>query len=151
MKTWSWSAALVILAALSGCGGTSSAVPSTSVGATTSAAPSTTWAGPTATTAPVPDAAHIARLLLAMPAAHRPVFLDPYGTAIGGDRLGLGPTVRVAGYRADPLFICIQHVDMKAGRAGAWTAYAVTKTGAVESGASSGACPPAPGRPQVRE
>jgi hypothetical protein len=99
---------------------------------------------------PVPDAASIARVLLAMP--HRPGFLDPFGSQIGGRALGLGPELRIAGYRAEPLFVCVQHVDMRAGTAGAWTAYAVDATGGVsESGASAGHCPTAPGRAVVKE
>ncbi|BBH15902.1 hypothetical protein Back2_01890 [Nocardioides baekrokdamisoli] len=81
----------------------------------------------------------------------RPAFLDPYGTGIHGDRLGLGPSLRISGYRADPLFVCIQHVDMTAGTAGGWTAYAVTAHGVQRSHGESGQCPPAPGRTRVLE
>ena len=145
---------LALLVTLTGCGSV------TSPASTPTAPPSTvlTNATPTASTTPTsttfgraPDADSIAQILLAIPVAKRPAFLDPYGAAIHGSQLGLGPSLRIAGYRADPLFICIQHVDMKAGTAGAWSAYAVNAHGVTSSGASRGQCPPAPGRARVLE
>ena len=146
--------ALASVGVLAACGSGTPAGPSATASATTATTPtlrSTPTASVSGTGIPVPDADSVAKILLAMPVAQRPVFLDPYGTAIHGDRLGLGPSLRIAGYRADPLFVCIQHVDVTAGRAGSWTAYAVTSTGVTDSRGSSGQCPPAPGRPEVRE
>ena len=155
MTVRGWHAAVLSAAAVvvAGCG----SVQNAAVTPTSSSPPSaseTSTPTPSSSTPPavrVPDADSIARILLAIPVRERPVFLDPYGAAIHGSRLGLGPSLRIAGYRADPLFVCIQHVDMKAGRAGAWTAYITTAHGVTSSGASGGQCPPAPGRPQVRE
>lgn len=141
---------LALLVTLAGCG--SAAHP-----ASIPTAPSSTGlptATPTATSTAVrrvPDADSIAQILLAIPVAKRPDFLDPYGAAIHGSQLGLGPSLRIAGYRADPLFVCVQHVDMVAGTAGAWTAYAATGHGVARSAGSRGQCPPAPGRPRVLE
>ena len=146
------SAALVTL---SGCGTsatpavTGSTSPTTSVTSSTPSRSSATTTTPSPI--PTPDADSIARILLAIPAAKRPSFLDPYGQAIGGARLGLGPNLRISGYRADPLYVCIQHVDMKAGTAGAWSAYAVSADTARSWGGSTGPFPPAPGRSQVLE
>lgn len=143
---------LALAAALSACGSSPAATGTVSTPASSATTSVSSSASPTPSIPPpVPDADSIARVLLAMPVATRPSFLDPYGTGIHGDRLGLGPTVRIAGYRSDPLFVCIQHVDMKAGTAGAWTAYAVTPHGVTSSGGSGGQCPPAPGRPRVLE
>lgn len=149
-------AAVAVVATLSSCGSSSAPTGSLSTAPPTMAASPTTTRTSTSTSisptpVPTPDADSIARILLAIPVARRPAFLDPYGGAIGGARLGLGPSLRIAGYRADPLFVCVQHVDMKAGTAGAWTAYAASAAGARSWGGRSGQCPPAPGRTQVLE
>jgi hypothetical protein len=106
----------------------------------------------TPTQPPVPDAASIARVLLAVPTSRRPSFLDPYGAAIHGERLGLGPSVRISGYRADPLFVCVQHVDMRHGTTGLWTSFAVGPGGRnTQRHGMGGSCPQAPGSTQINE
>lgn len=145
---------LALGGSLVACGSVSNGTQTTpSSTVTTPAASISSPSTPTTaiTVPPIPDADAIARILLAIPVRQRPVFLDPYGAAIHGSQLGLGPDLRIAGYRADPLFVCIQHVDMRAGTAGAWTAYTQTATGSKHSRGGGGQCPPAPGRTPVLE
>lgn len=147
---------LAVIVTLTACGSTSQRAgtptgPSSTAPAVVSSGTSPARPTTTITVQLIPDADSIARILLAIPVPQRPVFLDPYGSAIHGSQLGLGPSLRIAGYRADPLFVCIQHVDMKAGTAGSWTAYAATAKGSTSSGGSGGQCPPAPGRIRVLE
>lgn len=148
-------AALAVMATVCGCGTSAQSAPSVTVAPHTSVtsptATRTSRPTSTATPVPTPDADSIARILAAIPVSRRPAFLDPYGEAIGGARLGLGPDLRISGYRSDPLFVCVQRVDMKAGTAGAWTAYAASAGGSRSWGGSGGPCPPAPGRTQVLE
>lgn len=153
MKTVLNALAMGAVVALAGCGTVPPGAPPSSSTSVMSSTPTPTpsSSAPSSSAPHVePDATSIARILLDMKT--RPSYLSPYGEEIGGPHRGLGPSLRIAGYRADPLFVCVQHVNMSAGTAGAWTAYSRDLAGKVTlSHGPGGRCPTAPGSTVVSE